>query len=25
LTPETLAQCEEFGLYMAAGIESGIF
>ena len=25
LTPETLAQCVEFGLYMAAGIESGIF
>ena len=25
VTPETLVQCEEFGLYMAAGIESGIF
>ena len=25
VTPETLKQCEEFGLYMAAGIESGIF
>ena len=25
LTPETLAQCVEFGLYMADGIESGIF
>jgi len=25
LTPEILKQCEEFGLLMAAGIESGIF
>jgi multimeric flavodoxin WrbA len=25
VTPETLAKCEEFGLYMAAGTEAAIF